>query len=295
MSGWNNETAEGFEDWKDGGDTSGNWNETGGNTNGTTDDAWGTGANGFGVDASGGFGETNGDAAPSSDITCRRCHEPGHMARECPSAPEGGASDGKCFNCGQEGHTKADCTNPRVFTGTCRLCQEQGHPASECPSKPPVKCYNCKEEGHAATECTSKRVFDRSGLPDLDVDSAWEGLKQADKQHDLDDFREAFQVYTKACPDATYLEMEQSFRLNNFGVYLIAIEKELQKTHTFVSLQGELDQKYQASFHFSPKPKRKTQEAAWPGSEEENLERLTSAGMPMERGIPKCTRCDGRH
>ena len=32
-----------------------------------------------------------------------RCGETGHMARQCPSAPEGSGNDGKCFNCGEEG------------------------------------------------------------------------------------------------------------------------------------------------------------------------------------------------
>ena len=32
----------------------------------------------------------------------------------------------------------------------------------------------------------------------------------------------------------------------------------------------------------------------WPATPEENRERLKDAGMPMERGIPKCMRCDGR-
>ena len=31
------------------------------------------------------------------------CGEAGHMARQCPTAPEGSGNDGKCFNCGQEG------------------------------------------------------------------------------------------------------------------------------------------------------------------------------------------------
>ena len=31
------------------------------------------------------------------------CGETGHMARQCPTAPEGSGNDGKCFNCGEEG------------------------------------------------------------------------------------------------------------------------------------------------------------------------------------------------
>lgn len=38
----------------------------------------------------------------SADIK-NSCGEAGHMARQCPSAPEGSGNDGKCFNCGEEG------------------------------------------------------------------------------------------------------------------------------------------------------------------------------------------------
>ena len=38
-----------------------------------------------------------------STLTLYSCGEAGHMARQCPTAPEGNGNDGKCFNCGQEG------------------------------------------------------------------------------------------------------------------------------------------------------------------------------------------------
>jgi hypothetical protein len=44
-------------------------------------------------------------------------------------------------------HTKAECPNPKVFTGTCRICNKEGHPASACPDKAPEICRNCKQEG----------------------------------------------------------------------------------------------------------------------------------------------------
>ena len=62
-----------------------------------------------------------------------------------------------------------------------------------------------------------------------------------------------------------------------------------------MNLQGDLDQKYQVGFYFSPNPKRALQKAAWPENAEENITRLKEAGMPMERGIPKCNRCDGEN
>ena len=60
-----------------------------------------------------------------------------------------------------------------------------------------------------------------------------------------------------------------------------------------MDLQGELDKTYQVGFHLSDKPRRSNAVANWPKDAEENLDRLKDAGLPMERGIPKCSRCDG--
>ena len=145
----------------------------------------------------------------------------------------------------------------------------------------------------------------------MSAEDAWEALQKADEERSLEDFREvrackrfpriqdtdfsdqAFNVYAKAAPDATYDELETAFRLNGFNTYLIATENELPKTHTYVNLQGELDKTYKVGFHLSPNPKRKTAKQGWPESPEQNIERLKDAGLPMERGIPKCMRCDG--
>ena len=70
-------------------------------------------------------------------------------------------------------------------------------------------------------------------------------------------------------------------------------EKELPKTFTFVNLQGELNQEYKAELHKSNKPRRANQAASWPKDAADNIERLKKAGMPIERGVPKCQRCDG--
>ena len=104
---------------------------------------------------------------------------------------------------------------------------------------------------------------------------------------------QAFKIYTKAASDATYDELEMAFRAQNFQTYLIAVENELPKTHTYVNLQGELDKTYKVGFHLSANPKRETAKQGWPETPEENIERLKDAGLPLERGIPKCMRCDG--
>lgn len=58
-------------------------------------------------------------------------------------------------------------------------------------------------------------------------------------------------------------------------------------------MNRKLDQKYQVGFFFSAKPRRRNAAQGWPATPEENLQRLKEAGLPFERGIPKCPRCNG--
>jgi hypothetical protein len=63
---------------------------------------------------------------------------------------------------------------------------------------------------------------------------------------------------------------------------------------TIVDLQGNLNREYVVGFYFSLKPRRPKFATGFPESEEENLVRLANAGFVEERGIPKCSRCDGK-
>ena len=61
-----------------------------------------------------------------------------------------------------------------------------------------------------------------------------------------------------------------------------------------MNLQGKLDCKYHVGFYWNAKAPRLALKDAWPTNPEENLERLKDAGVPVERGIPKCSNCDGK-
>jgi hypothetical protein len=63
---------------------------------------------------------------------------------------------------------------------------------------------------------------------------------------------------------------------------------------SLIDLQGVLDREYSIGFFFSPKPTRAALRERWPSSPEENLERMSNAGMPYERKVPKCLNCGGR-
>ncbi|KAL8704445.1 MAG: hypothetical protein Q9201_002403 [Fulgogasparrea decipioides] len=195
-------------------------------------------------------------------------------------------------------HNKAECTNPRVFSGTCRVCSKEGHSARECPDRPAVVCRNCKEEGHITSECKNNKVFDTDNVATLPAEEAWEEVvktaKEAVETRDLDDFRNAIKVYHKAIGELSYDELERSFRANNIEIYIIATEPmagELLDTHTLINLAGKRDCKFKVGYFFKKSPRTAKMVAVWPTSDEENLSRLKDAGVPHERGIPKCLRC----
>ncbi len=53
----------------------------------------------------------------------------------------------------------------------------------------PYKAQQLTTAGHQTSECTSQRVLDKSDLPEMDLEVAWDMLLKADQDRDLDDFR----------------------------------------------------------------------------------------------------------
>jgi hypothetical protein len=147
-------------------------------------------------------------------------------------------------------------------------------------------------KGHSAFECKSPRKVEYPDVDDVEADVAWEQIRKAAADRDLDDILEAADRYFKAAPDATYPQIEQGFRAQGFGVYLICMEKELTSTYTNMDLQGNLDKKYTVTWRLSDKPSRPSEKENWPESPEENLSRLEDAGKAVDRGVPKCSNCE---
>lgn len=117
-------------------------------------------------------------------------------------------------------------------------------------------------------------------------------IKAAVADRDLDDVKEAVDMYVKACEDVTYVQLEEAFRGQGVGIYLIGIEKELNATYTNMDLQGNLGKKYAISWRWDSKPRAPKEMDIWPASPEENLERLADAGQPTDCKMPKCSNCD---
>ena len=62
-----------------------------------------------------------------------------------------------------------------------------------------------------------------------------------------------------------------------------------------MNLQGKLDCKYVVGYFYSAKPQRAHLKEGWPPTPEENMERLKDAGIQVDRGVPKCTNCNGKY
>ncbi|KAI9039947.1 putative zinc knuckle transcription factor (CnjB) [Aspergillus affinis] len=224
---------------------------------------------------------------PNKGMACFNCGEEGHSKAEC-TAPRKAMA---CFNCGEEGHAKVDCAKPRVFKGTCRICNQEGHPAVECPERPPDVCKNCKMEGHPTKDCTENRKFDTNHIPDKLPEEAWDAIITASVKRDLEDFREAINIYSKAVPQATFVDIENKLREDDLNFHLIAMERQVEDCISLIDLQGKLNCTYVVGLFYSAKPQRAHLRERWPASVEDNLERLGDAGLPFDRQVPKCRNC----
>ena len=118
---------------------------------------------------------------------------------------------------------------------------------------------------------------------------------EADKEGELDDFRQAMLAYSRALPSVTFRELEEAFRMNvehKFRVHLIAMEASLLGNKTLVNLQGVQNQKYIVKLQLGEKPKRTMMVMKFQTADkEENLKRLEEAGFIMDSYQVFCVRC----
>lgn len=136
---------------------------------------------------------------PVPGKVCHRCHQVGHISKECPydapaSHQPGHTSQDQegCRNCGAPDHRLKDCHLPVV----CRSCRRAGHTHHVCPETgverserpgavscpncggphelkrcpvPGKICHKCRQVGHISKECPNQTPEPDERLPTLDT------------------------------------------------------------------------------------------------------------------------------
>jgi cellular nucleic acid-binding protein len=87
-----------------------------------------------------------GSLALKEQIICRRCSQPGHTMRNCPSEQRLA-----CQYCLGR-HVTGNCPTSTV----CFRCGGFGHIVRECPARG-MECFGCKKRGHRQSECMALR------------------------------------------------------------------------------------------------------------------------------------------
>jgi len=132
---------------------------------------------------------------------------------------------------------------------------------------------------------------DRSEVPDVSTAEALKLIRDGVAEKDMDDIKAAVQMYAKAVPTVTYVELEKVLRANSIDLYLIGIEKPLLGTIVNMDLQGVLGKKFTVTYRFAKKPTRPRDRPLWPVDDDENFARLADGGEAVPSHIPKCTNC----
>ncbi|KAF3940617.1 hypothetical protein ABW19_dt0209943 [Dactylella cylindrospora] len=263
----------------------------------------GGGNTGFGGGEGGG---EDGERPRGPSGPCRKCNEEGHYASSCPNQ--------KCTSCGEKGHSAGSCPTPKCSIcktdghiafncpdKVCLFCSEKGHISRDCEKKAALPCRNCDEVGHRASECKNRRKIFESVIESASegqIEAAWNALKKANDEKDLDAFKDAFFDYVRVLPSSTFGDLQDAFSSEGFSYSLVAIQKDITNTQTIVDLQGNMGKKYVVTFQTSLQGRRKVfaSHAAgrFPEDKEDNKKRLEDAGFIQESYVMFCMICNER-
>lgn len=147
--------------------------------------------------------------------------------------------------------------------------------------------------GHFRASCEKPRKIDREHVADVSPEDAWEKIKEAVADNDIDDAKDAVQEYVKALDGTpTYKDIQIGLIDSGINLWFIPLERELIGAFTNMDLQGNVDKKYTVSYRFSDKPARPRERQGWPETRDEILSRLDDAGDRVDSLKQRCFNCN---
>lgn len=72
-------------------------------------------------------------AFKTSNGKCRKCHKPGHYAKDCRTKSHTNNEEIRCFKCNKTGHMARSCNEKRTKNEkTCSICKKTNHKEEDC-------------------------------------------------------------------------------------------------------------------------------------------------------------------
>ncbi|KAF7713926.1 Zinc finger CCHC-type domain-containing protein [Penicillium ucsense] len=103
----------------------------------------------------------------------------------------------------------------------------------------------------------------------------------------------ALEAYSKAVPDATFVDIEKRLRAEKCGLFLIAQTFRTSEDSTLIDLQGRVNCTFRVGWFKSPEQDRPFLKGMWPKDAEHNLSRLEEAGFECPSYRRECDHCGG--
>ncbi|RUS19931.1 hypothetical protein BC937DRAFT_86702 [Endogone sp. FLAS-F59071] len=195
-------------------------------------------------------------------------------------------------------------SHPHRHSGSASIATESTN-AFVSPSmsggsvSPQILCFYCGAGDHTLSR-------DCPFIPTIVPKTAWLNLLKADEMQGTQEFTQAFDAFTKACPTETFQDIETKLKNYKCNFHLVAFNRELPPNKKLFDLQGQSGYRYPIAIIFlgdngginnepissAPVFSRLRAQPGVPITDEQNMLWLANGGFPRDpREVPLCKCC----